>query len=223
MKITKMIVVVLFGCILLRMVIGETCFIPSSSMEPTLLPGDYGWINKFTYGGRFPSRWADIPLINVFTWIRPLREIDESYQWKYRRIWSFSQPKLGDVIVFNNPENPKMLLVKRIRSVINEGDTLLITSDSFKSLKNRTESVDITSLFEDEIYVNSRNDSAYVVNQNLYFVEGDNYFHSKDSREFGYISERSIIGKFELVLFSIQTTVKGDKRLRTNRLFENIQ
>ena len=50
---------------------------PSGSMEPTLLCGDRLWINKLAYGGRFPSRWADIPLLNVFTWIRPLRLADE--------------------------------------------------------------------------------------------------------------------------------------------------
>ena len=60
------------------MVIGEPCTVPSGSMEPTLLCGDRLWINKLAYGGRFPSRWADIPLLNVFTWIRPLRLADEA-------------------------------------------------------------------------------------------------------------------------------------------------
>ena len=52
-------------------------------------------------------------------------------------------------------------------------------------------------------------DSAYILIQNLYFIEGDNYFHSKDGRAFGYISESSIVGKFESVLFSITKITKG--------------
>lgn len=71
--------------------------------------------------------------------------------------------------------------------------------------------------------INDKNDFAYIVNQNLYFVEGDNYFHSKDSREFGYISERPIIGKFESVLFSIETTIKGKNKLRFDQDFNKIQ
>lgn len=58
--------------------------VPSGSMEPTLLCGDRVWIDKITYGARFPAKWADIPVINVFTWIRPLREMDRNTHWKYR-------------------------------------------------------------------------------------------------------------------------------------------
>ena len=68
---------------------------PSGSIEPTLLCGDRLWINKLAYGGRFPSRWADIPLLNVFTWIRPLRLADEENHWEYRRLPGYSEPKQG--------------------------------------------------------------------------------------------------------------------------------
>ena len=88
------------------MVIGEPCTVPSGSMEPTLLCGDRLWINKLAYGGRFPSRWADIPLLNVFTWIRPLRLADEENHWEYRRLPGYSEPKQGDIAVFNSPADP---------------------------------------------------------------------------------------------------------------------
>ena len=77
MRTGKFIIGILLLCCFIRMVIGEPCTVPSGSMEPTLLCGDRLWINKLAYGGRFPSRWADIPLLNVFTWIRPLRLADE--------------------------------------------------------------------------------------------------------------------------------------------------
>ena len=68
MRTGKFIIGILLLCCFIRMVIGEPCTVPSGSMEPTLLCGDRLWINKLAYGGRFPSRWADIPLLNVFTY-----------------------------------------------------------------------------------------------------------------------------------------------------------
>ena len=81
----KVIAVILFilFCLFIRIAVGELCIVPSGSMEPTLLCGDRVWIDKITYGARFPARWADIPVINVFTWIRPLREMDRNTHWKY--------------------------------------------------------------------------------------------------------------------------------------------
>ena len=81
MRTGKFIIGILLLCCFIRMVIGEPCTVPSGSMEPTLLCGDRLWINKLAYGGRFPSRWADIPLLNVFTWIRPLRLADGATSW----------------------------------------------------------------------------------------------------------------------------------------------
>ena len=103
MRTGKFIIGILLLCCFIRMVIGEPCTVPSGSMEPTLLCGDRLWINKLAYGGRFPSRWADIPLLNVFTWIRPLRLADEENHWEYRRLPGYSEPKQGDIAVFNSP------------------------------------------------------------------------------------------------------------------------
>ena len=94
MRTGKFIIGILLLCCFIRMVIGEPCTVPSGSMEPTLLCGDRLWINKLAYGGRFPSRWADIPLLNVFTWIRPLRLADEENHWEYRRFFDNQQIRL---------------------------------------------------------------------------------------------------------------------------------
>ena len=61
-------------CVFFRVFGGEICLVPSSSMEPAILIGDWLWIDKLTYGARLPVRWSDIPLINVFTWNRTLRK-----------------------------------------------------------------------------------------------------------------------------------------------------
>ncbi len=102
MRILKGTILLVFVCVFIRIAVGKPCVVPSGSMEPTLLCGDRLWINKLAYGGRLPKRWADIPLLNVFTWIRPLRIADEQNHWKYFRLPGFTQPQLGDIVVFNS-------------------------------------------------------------------------------------------------------------------------
>lgn len=112
--------------ILLRVFIGQPCYIPSSSMENTLLTGDYVWLNKLTYGARLPGRFADIPLLNIFTWIKPLREADQKNDWGYHRVSGFKSPALHDVAVFTPEAMPGVLVVKRISGL--PGDTVSLVS-----------------------------------------------------------------------------------------------
>ena len=63
----KIIVIVVFTCVLIRLFLGEPCYIPSESMEPTLCTGDWVWVDKASCGALLPDRFADIPLLNVFT------------------------------------------------------------------------------------------------------------------------------------------------------------
>ena len=126
MRILKGTILLVFVCVFIRIAVGKPCVVPSGSMEPTLLCGDRLWINKLAYGGRLPKRWADIPLLNVFTWIRPLRIADEQNHWKYFRLPGFTQPQLGDIVVFNSPMDERVWLVKRITHIIPQGDTLAI-------------------------------------------------------------------------------------------------
>ena len=89
----KIIVIVVFTCVLIRLFLGEPCYIPSESMEPTLCTGDWVWVDKASCGALLPDRFADIPLLNVFTWITFLREKDLKNNWnlvvfsgKFRRV-----------------------------------------------------------------------------------------------------------------------------------------
>ena len=160
MRTGKFIIGILLLCCFIRMVIGEPCTVPSGSMEPTLLCGDRLWINKLAYGGRFPSRWADIPLLNVFTWIRPLR--------LYRS---------------------------------------LILRDGGKVMEK-----------DGKIYIDGKSSSQYIPKQRFYYMEGDNRMNSHDSRSFGFISEEAIIGKFDFVLFSIDSQKQWWKAIRLRRM-----
>lgn len=56
MKTVLGIILIILFCIFIRIAVGELCIVPSGSMEPTLLCGDRVWIDKITYGARFPTR-----------------------------------------------------------------------------------------------------------------------------------------------------------------------
>ena len=219
MRTGKFIIGILLLCCFIRMVIGEPCTVPSGSMEPTLLCGDRLWINKLAYGGRFPSRWADIPLLNVFTWIRPLRLADEENHWEYRRLPGYSEPKQGDIAVFNSPADPQLLLVKRITRVVKKGEPLRIDRRTlllYRSLILR----DGGKVMEKDgkIYIDGQSSSQYIPKQRFYYMEGDNRMNSHDSRSFGFISEEAIIGKFDFVLFSIDSQKQWWKAIRLRRM-----
>lgn len=208
-------------CVFIRIVIGEPCVVPTGSMEPSLLGGDRLWINKLAYGGRLPERWADIPLLNVFTWIRPLRVADERNRWKYRRLPGYAYPKVNDIVVFNSPSDARLLLVKRITRVVSKGDTLLLNRRTFPIyrslvLRERNQILELDGL----VYVNGIRESIYVPKSSFYFVEGDNRMNSYDSRSFGFISEESIVGKFDCVLFSLESERCFWKSIRWNRFFK---
>ena len=53
--------------IYIRTVIGEPCKVPTESMEPAIRPGQWLWIDKLSYGGRLPERWADILLLVIIS------------------------------------------------------------------------------------------------------------------------------------------------------------
>lgn len=121
---------ILVVSITLRLAIGEPCRVSSESMCPTILPGDWLWIDKATYGGKLPACWADIPLVNVFTWIPALRNADVGNQWKHRRIPGIKKPQINDLIVFQSPDGNGALLVKRIRMMLSQNDSIEITAEN---------------------------------------------------------------------------------------------
>ena len=104
----KIIVIVVFTCVLIRLFLGEPCYIPSESMEPTLCTGDWVWVDKASCGALLPDRFADIPLLNVFTWITFLREKDLKNNWNLGRM-----PAASDVYkrqVCRDGENRKKMI-----------------------------------------------------------------------------------------------------------------
>lgn len=210
-------------CIFVRIFCGEVCVVPSSSMEPTILVGDWLWIDKLTYGARLPVRWSDIPIVNMFTWNTILRQKDRRLNWGYHRVGGFRKPCVSDIIVFNSPGRPDILLVKRVAKVISVGDTIFFNEKNYLSLKKILDNECVSSfLRKKKVYINSRTDSSYRVKQNYYFVLGDNTSESYDSRSFGYIPESSVVGKVDHVLYSIDSDRSECCRFRFLRLFHHL-
>lgn len=189
--------------IVIRIFAGEIAVVSSVSMEPTLHSGDRIWIDKLSYGASLPVRYSEIPIINVFTWISRFRERDMKNQWKYRRMRGFTMPREGDVAVFHHPENRATLLIKRIGRILHRGDSIVVTSGTWNDYAG------ILSCEKGEAA--RKNDSLLVagglnlscrLTENYYFLLGDHDDNSWDSRHFGYLCEKELVGKAGLLLFS---------------------
>lgn len=87
--------------------------IPSSSMENTLLVGDYIYVNRLAYGPKMPITPIAFPFVQH---TMPFSEDTPSYvdwiQFKAKRLKGFTTPKAGDVVVFNYPEGDTVALIE---------------------------------------------------------------------------------------------------------------
>lgn len=103
----------------------------------------------------------------------------------------FHQPKRGDVVVFRYPGNPKVFYIKRIVGL--PGDTVTITRGEVAITKE-----DGSTMTLDESYVVDE-DATYTqsthVGPDQYFVMGDNRPKSSDSRVWGLLPEKNIMGR----------------------------
>jgi signal peptidase I len=108
----------------------EAFAIPSSSMEKSLLTGDYLFVSKLHYGSRTPITPLQVPLTHQTIWGTSLPSYVDWLQLPYFRLPGFSQVKRQDAVVFNHPgetERPvdlKTYLIKRCIGLA--GDTLII-------------------------------------------------------------------------------------------------
>jgi len=83
--------------------IGQNYEIPSSSLEKTLLVGDYLWVNKMAYGPRVPMTPVHFPLVQNTLPIINTKSYIEWPQWRYHRLKGLGNVKAGDIVVFNFP------------------------------------------------------------------------------------------------------------------------
>ncbi|MDD5595867.1 MAG: signal peptidase I [Candidatus Omnitrophica bacterium] len=170
------IVVAFVLAMIIRAFIIQAFKIPTGSMRPTLLEGDIILVNKFIYGARVPFM-----------------------DW---RLPALRQPKRGDVVVFIYPENPKKDFIKRL--VATGGETV--------EIKSGTIYVNDKPLLEPEFgkryYYNrgeyGQENKKIVVPADGLFVLGDNSASSQDSRYWGYVPLKNLLGKAIIVYWPPQ-------------------
>ncbi|MCP4701835.1 MAG: signal peptidase I [Gammaproteobacteria bacterium] len=197
--------------LLLRSFLVEPFRIPSGSMMPTLVEGDFILVNKFTYGIR-------LPVLNT-------------------KIIDAGEPKRGDVVVFRYPEDPSIPYIKRVIGL--PGDRFVYDkSNKTVTINGKRVGYEYTGIYqgvgpgsnmtgahkrleqledaEHEVlilpgrssysYIQSKDAKSFVISENdkaltievpkeAYFVLGDNRDNSRDSRFWGLVPEANLIGK----------------------------
>ncbi len=165
--------------IFINLYIVKTFYIPSSSMENTLLIGDHLFVNKFIYG---PTKW----------------------EWE-KKFLPFRDPKRGDVVIFRSKETPMMDLVKRLIGL--PGDIITIQAKQlYLNGKNIDESA--YAIFRDPFILQGPSApprdffGPFKVRENHFFFLGDNRDFSNDSRFWGDLPRSHIRGRAFLVYWS---------------------
>lgn len=184
---------VLLAILLFRSFVAEPFKIPSGSMMPTLLVGDFILVNKFAYGLR-------LPVLNT-------------------RILATGEPKRGDVFVFRYPENPKEDYIKRVvglpgdtieyrnKTLFVNGQQIAETSlgtyagpfepgrsmDGAELKREDLDGVQHQILEVPRVWVG--HEGTWTVPAGHYFAMGDNRDNSADSRFWGFVPEENLVGR----------------------------
>jgi signal peptidase I len=99
----------LIAATFIRMYFFEAYVIPTSSMERSLMTGDYLFVSKSYYGPRIPSTPLSLPLIHNTIPILNIPSYVEWLKWDYRRMAGRSNVKVGDIVVFSFPHGDTVM------------------------------------------------------------------------------------------------------------------
>jgi len=215
---------VLLIVFLLRSFLFEPFRIPSGSLEPTLLMGDFILANKFDYGLRLPV-----------------------YRHKFLNI---SLPKRGDIIVFRWPPNPHYYFIKRVIGLpgdhidyvnkvlfVNGQEVLQTTTPvlpakktvpretgELKQVIEKREDLFgvIHAVYQEPSKIGYNFQNIHVP-EGMYMVMGDNRDDSADSRYWGFVPEENIVGKAVLIWMSWDPFASfGIHKIRWDRIGKRI-
>jgi len=96
-------------------------------MENTINEGDIVLVNKLLYGVRLPISPFEIPWINVLYYLKNLKKKIPTVSWEYKRLKGISTCKRNDIVVFNSPDDHKVMIK---RCIALPGDNILIDSST---------------------------------------------------------------------------------------------
>jgi len=188
---------VLLAVMILRSFLFEPFRIPSGSMMPSLLVGDFILVNKYHYGLRLPVL--------------------------HSKVTQGDAPKRGEVAVFRFPDNESLDFIKRViglpgdhvsyynRRLMINGEPLKVepdgifpgqgsTSDNMQGGEVFIEHIDgfVHQMMTDP-KVGFSATGELIVPEGHYFVMGDNRDHSNDSRFWGFVPEQNLVGKAVMI------------------------
>ncbi len=196
---------IILAVLVLRSFVVEPFRIPSGSMLPTLLVGDFILVNKYAYGLR-------LPVLNT-------------------RVVELGSPERGDVMVFRYPEDPSVDYIKRVVGL--PGDRVsYVNKTIFVNGERVDQQPDGTSdLAQCRVFVGGRIEQSdtqrllerlgqvqhailacpgdnglrrdFTVPAGHYFVMGDNRDNSNDSRFWGTVPEENLVGKAFMIWLNV--------------------
>tara|TARA_B100000575_G_scaffold218969_1_gene179465 strand:+ start:956 stop:1696 length:741 start_codon:yes stop_codon:yes gene_type:complete len=230
----KTLIAALIIAVLIRSLLFQPFYIPSSSMEPTLLVGDRIFVSKYAYGYSKHSFPFSPNITN-------------------KRFFSKS-PQRGDLVVFKTPSDNRTDYIKRLigmpgdeiqfiegeifinkkkitrkqienKNIIRCGNFLLETNTFIETLPNGSK-----HLVAYKKKGTLQNSKIFKVPKDHYFLLGDNRDCSKDSRyldSVGYVNKLNLVGEAKVIFFSNDTNISSlikfwniNKSFRIERLFK---
>ena len=231
----KSILIAIIIALFIRSFFAEPFNIPSGSMKPNLLVGDFIFVSKWSYGYSKHSLPFSLPLIpgKIFAQI----------------------PERGDIVVFKTPQDNRTDFIKRVIGLpgdkikiidgqieINNNLIIRKKNEDFididrkgnaKRIRKYLEYFDTLEFETLDIMDNGIVDNTplYVVPKNHFFVMGDNRDNSQDSRfinSVGYVPMDNLVGKARFIFFSLENSRflqiwKWPKAIRFDRLFKSIK
>ena len=230
----SVIVQALLLAMILRTFLFQPFNIPSGSMKPTLLVGDYLFVSKFSYGY---SKYSLPFSPDLFE----------------GRVWS-GEPKRGDIAVFRLPSNPNIDYIKRVIGLPGDkiqmiNGILHINGEAVERQLAEERYVDgKEGILPIPVYIetlpngvsyktidvnplsSSDNTRVFEVPEGRYFMMGDNRDNSADSRSsrVGFVPLENFIGKASVIFFSIEEPThplaiwKWPEDLRGSRIFSGL-
>ena len=223
--------------LVIRSSVIEAFKIPSGSMIPTLLVGDQIFVNKFSYGLRVPfTDWIGEKPLYFFRTKEPARGDIIVFKYPVDPDIYFIKRVVGipgDTIEMKNkvvtingkPFEHSAVPAARIDSIFKslEDSASEYPRDRMDVHFEKFDHETATIMVDKQSYF-SENFAPITVPEGQYFVMGDNRDNSKDSRFWGFVPEKNIVGKATFIWLSLDKKPNEfPKGLRFERMFTSIQ